>query len=264
MTVVALRGGELVGELSGASVAAPRPPAILALHGWGRTRADFRPLAARWPGTLALDLPGFGSSPSPAAAIGAAGYAELVAEALGEVAAGEPVVVVGHSFGGRVGVCLAARRPDLVRALVVIGTPLLRGPASRPSLRFRVARALHRAHLVSDRRMNALRERLGSADYRAASGVMRAVLVKVVNEDYRDELAALRCPTALLWGAEDGAAPLAVARRAAESVTPLVELRTVAGAGHDVHLSHGEVLDEVLGAVMRAADGEPTRTGVDR
>lgn len=38
---------------------------------------------------------------------------------------GGPVVLVGHSRGGWIGRLVAVRRPDLVRALVMLGTPVL-------------------------------------------------------------------------------------------------------------------------------------------
>ncbi len=75
-----------------------------------------------------------------------------------------------------------------------------------------MARALHRARLVGDGRMERARQRYGSADYRAAQGVMRDVLVRLVNERYDDALAALRCPVELVWGDDDAEAPVETAR----------------------------------------------------
>src|SRR5712692_8093250 len=107
-------------------------------------------------------------------------------EAVAPVLEGEspPLVLVGHSFGGRVAVCLAAARPELVSGLVLSGVPLLRPPGvplARPSLRFRLAKTLNRAGVVSDARMEARRRRSGPPDYRSAAGVMRDVFVTVVN-----------------------------------------------------------------------------------
>ncbi len=223
------------GRLFG-SVTGTEPPRVLALHGWARSHRDFDAVVAGdGPGplpALALDLPGFGASPPPPAAWGAEAYAELVASVLGDMEA--PVVVLGHSFGGRVALHLAAQRPDVVRALVLTGAPMLHPLGrrnARPALAYRVTRRLHSLRLVSDQAMEAARQRYGSADYRAAQGVMREVLVRAVNETDEVQLDAVRCPVHLVWGADDTAAPLEVAERA---VARLVhgDLAVHPGVGH--------------------------------
>lgn len=215
------------------------PPAVLALHGWRRSHQDFA--ASLGPGfpagalpTLALDLPGFGASPEPPVPWGSADYAASVARALsGPEGPRRPVVVVGHSLGGRVAVHLAAAHPELVAGLVLCGAPVAPqvGPRSRPSLAFRLVRALHRAGLVRDGTMERARQRHGSSDYRAASGVMRQVLVRLVAEDYADALAAVRGPVELVWGDDDTSAPLLGARWLAEQL-PDARLTVCPGAGH--------------------------------
>ncbi len=188
------------------------PPRVLALHGWGRRGGDYRQALAGID-ALALDLPGFGASPPPAEPIGAEGYARSIEPLLAEFST--PPVVIGHSFGGRVAVCLAASNPGRLRSLILTGTPLVRlGPGRSPSYGFRVARLLNRIGVVSDRRMEEARNSRGSVDYRAASGVMRDVLVNVVNESYEVELGLLDTPVTLVWGSEDQEVPVAVAERA--------------------------------------------------
>jgi pimeloyl-ACP methyl ester carboxylesterase len=179
---------------------------------------------------VALDLPGFGATAPPPAAWGAADYADCVAAVIDEMAV--PVVVVGHSFGGRVAVHLAASRPELVRGLVLTGVPLLRvRPPRRPARGYRLVRRLHRAGLVGEDRMEAARQRYGSADYRAVQGVMRQVHVTAVAETYEDQLAAIGCPVSLVWGDDDAEVPLAVAEAAAAQLA-VAELTVCPGAGH--------------------------------
>lgn len=60
--------GERVGSI---------PSSVLALHGWGRTRADMRPVLAGMD-ALAVDLPGFGASPTPVVGWGSADYARQI------------------------------------------------------------------------------------------------------------------------------------------------------------------------------------------
>ncbi len=201
---------------------------------------------------LAPDLPGFGSSPPPEEVIGAEGYAQIVAALLSVFS--EPPVVVGHSFGGRVAVCLASRHPDRVGPLVLTGAPLVRlQPPRRPPLTYRAVRALHQKGLISDAAMESMRKRRGSADYRAASGVMRSVLVKVINESYEDQLRALNRPVRLLWGSEDREVPLEVARRSAEILRDggsQVDLRILDGVGHHVPLEAPQELRRAIESLL--------------
>jgi pimeloyl-ACP methyl ester carboxylesterase len=170
--------------------------------------------------------------------IGAQGYADLVASLLAEFNA--PPVVLGHSFGGRVAVCLAASRPDEVGPLVLSGVPLLRREAPvRPALAFRLVRALNRWGLVSDERLEAQKRRRGSADYRAASGVMRDILVKVVNEGYEAELSRLQSEVLLIWGERDSEVPVEAAiaaRDLMERAGIRARLEVMMEAGHHIPL----------------------------
>jgi len=228
------------------------PPRVLLLHGWGRDRSD---LVAALSGRdlIAVDLPGFGSSPPPPEVWGAAEYADAVALLLREIDT-DPVIVVGHSFGGRVTALLAANHPDLVSGVVFVGVPLLRlGSGGRPPLPYRLIRAARRLRLVPESALEAARSRYGSADYKAASGTMRDVLVKAVNEDYRDELSRITCPTAFLWGASDTAAAPVIAHAAADLVSNVVSVEVLPSVGHDVHREAPGALSSAVDAVATAS-----------
>lgn len=236
-------GGRLFGDRTGSE-----PADVLALHGWRRDRSDFLAVADGLD-AVALDLPGFGASPAPDRAMGAAGYAVLVAPVFDELA--EQVVIVGHSFGGRVACHLAVEHPDRVQGLVLTGVPLLHRTdrsTGQPSWQFRLMRWAHRRGIVSDDRMEELRRRRGSADYQAATGVMRDVLVTVVNEEYGELLPRIDVPVELVWARRDDAAPLEVAERAAE-MFPEARLTVLDGPQH--HDLPIVAADEILAAVGR-------------
>lgn len=225
--------GNIFGEAYGVG-----PARVVWLHGWRRSSADFAgagaELARRGVASVALDLPGFGASPLPAQAGGAALYASLVTRALGDISS-EPLVLVGHSFGGRVATVLAASYPELVRGLVLTGVPLVRRPSSRRSpVGYRLIRALHHRGLISEERMEAARHRYGSSDYRHASGLLRDILVTTVNESYESELGRVSSPVVLVWGEDDHDVPEAIARQAAHLLTSSssVEVQVLAGTGH--------------------------------
>ena len=214
---------------------------MLALHGWGRDRRDFDRVLNGLD-AIAVDLPGFGASAAPAEAVGTSGYADIIAPMLDDF--DEPAVLVGHSFGGRIAVQLAVARPDRVGRLILLGVPLLRRPGAgraAPPLPFRIVRNLARMGLVGNERMEQARQRYGSADYRAARGVMRDVLVAVVNESYEAELDRISQPVRLIWGANDTDVSVETAQRAMEHLTK-ADLTVLEGVGHHVCLEAPEAV----------------------
>jgi pimeloyl-ACP methyl ester carboxylesterase len=100
------------------------------------------------------------------------------------------------------------------------------------------------------------RQRYGSADYVAAQGVMRQVLVRLLAERYDEQLSLIRCPVELVWGDDDTEAPLSIAR-AVHSAVPGSVLTVSPGAGHMTPLTVPELLRQ---AVDRALDA-PKQAG---
>lgn len=208
MALRSFANGTLFGTRFGSN-----PPKVLAMHGWGRDHRDFDAVLEGFD-AISLDLPGFGASPTPETAGGAAMYADAVEPVLDECSA--PIVLLGHSFGGRVAVHLAQNRPAAIGGLVLTGAPLLHRTQrnGKPALRYRLGRRMHALGLVGDERLEGLKDRYGSADYRAAEGVMRDVLVTTVNESYETQMKAIAAPVELVWGDNDDAAPPEIATRA--------------------------------------------------
>jgi pimeloyl-ACP methyl ester carboxylesterase len=199
-------GGTLVDE----AVGEPSAPHLVFLHGWGGSRESLRPIAILFQNTWRvhlLDLPGFGDAPPPPPDWNTARYADLVERYLFDEMGG-PAVLVGHSFGGRISIRLAARRPSPARAMVLMGVPGLPLP---PFSRLRIRRLgvrLLRKGLVAVQPMTGPQlldwhtNTFGSKDYLAA-GAIRPVFVRVVNEDLTESARAVACPTLLLWGSDD-------------------------------------------------------------
>ena len=246
MALSSFADGSLFGTRFG--TAAPR---VVALHGWGRSHQDF---ASSLEGldAISVDLPGFGVSPVPSEAGGASMYANLVAPILD--ICDTPVILVGHSFGGRVAVHLAEQRPAAIGGIVLTGVPLLHRAhrRARPALPYRFGRLLNGWGLLSDGFLEGLRDKYGSADYRAVSGVMRDILVTVVNESYEQQLRSISAPVDLVWGDGDDAAPPEIAARA-EALLADARLTLLGGIDHFVPTTAPfalrEAIDRRLGAL---------------
>ena len=243
----AFNDGALFGKRHGQA-----PVRVLALPGWGRTHTDFdlvlSPQGSPVLDAIALDLPGFGATPVPESSMSSMDYAQCIAPVLDEASDG--VIVVGHSHGGRVAVCLAALRPEKIDGLILIGAPILRrAGGAKPSLKYRTLRLLNRLRLLSDQRFEARKNTMGSADYQAAQGVMRETLVRVINESFETELPELSCPVTLIWGRDDSDVPLEVAERALsllQSGKADVQLVVIDGVGHLVPTKDPTTVRRVL------------------
>jgi pimeloyl-ACP methyl ester carboxylesterase/predicted amino acid-binding ACT domain protein len=98
---------------------------VLFLHGWGLDHESYRRalrrLTTRGCRVIAPSLPGFGHSDElPVLERTLVGYAGWVDRFLEAIGADEPVVVLGHSFGGGIATRFAHDRPARVRYLVVL------------------------------------------------------------------------------------------------------------------------------------------------
>jgi len=106
---------------------------VVALHGWGGSVQSFWPVAER----LAplgyqvhlIDLPGFGKSDLPPVVWGVADYARFVLAYLEEMHL-DRVALLGHSFGGRISLILAAEHPERISRMVLANSAGLRKPLS--------------------------------------------------------------------------------------------------------------------------------------
>jgi pimeloyl-ACP methyl ester carboxylesterase len=100
--------------------------AVLFLHGWALDQRSYRRALKRIVHlgcrVYAPALPGFGGSANLPESPSFDGYADWVAAFLDAVGVDEPAFVVGHSFGGGVGIKLAHDHPDRVRSLVLINS----------------------------------------------------------------------------------------------------------------------------------------------
>ena len=230
---------------------------VVILHGWGASIPAVAPihdLLEPHFDTLSIDLPGFGESDQPPEAWGSPEYADLVEKLLRQLDIERPVLI-GHSFGGKLSILLGAR--GLASTLVLIDAAGIRG---RRGLKwyfkvysYKLARklaALPGLKGIFEPYVERARNRSGSTDYRNASGLMRQILVKVVNEDVRDQLPNVTVPTLLIWGEDDDATPVDNGRLM-EKLIPDAGLVVLQSAGHYAYADQWQRFARVLASFLK-------------
>ena len=198
------------------------------MHGWGGNKDSLASLAApfsREYRVTLVDLYGFGETPHPDKKLRLSDYADSVAELIRRYKMSS-VVLVGHSFGGKVALCLARRYGALIDKMVLIDASGIR---PKRSLKFHIRVILYKIRkklgLVTPS------DEHGSKDYRAAKGRLRDTFVSVVNTHLDRDLHYITLPVLLIWGAEDKETPLYMAKKLKRRLAHAI-LFVIENAGH--------------------------------
>jgi pimeloyl-ACP methyl ester carboxylesterase len=188
------------------------------------------------------DLPGFGQSAHPPAAWTVHDYTQFVLAYL-DANQLERVFLIGHSFGGRLGLVLGSEQSNRIRKMVLAdsaGVPPKRSFGSNTKLMLykTVRDGLYRigAKSTAEHLRDWYNQRYGSSDYKSA-GALRETFVRVVNEDLLPYAAQVACPTLLFWGEKDEDTPLWQGQLL-EKIIPDAGMIVYPGAGHYSYLEH--------------------------
>ncbi|MDR1409047.1 MAG: alpha/beta hydrolase [Oscillospiraceae bacterium] len=229
---------------------------VFLLHGWGASGILFTRTAetiAKKYRAICPDFPGFGGSPEPPEAWDVSAYADLTHKFIASFGC-DKVILLGHSFGGRV-ILKLLNMPDLpftAEKVILTGSAGIRHEPSEKAKRrtkiFKAGKAILSTPPLPKlfpKALPALQKRFGSADYAAASPLMRQVLVKTVNEDLRGCMLGLKAPTLLIWGKNDPVTPLADGQEM-ERLIPGAGLAVLPNAGHFAFIDQAAHFNAVL------------------
>ncbi len=225
--------------------------AVLFLHGWGAPADTYRLLLdhlAQTHRVIAPDLPGFGGSTEPDTPWCVDDYVDWTV-AFATTLGLQKVVLMNHSFGGRISIKLLARRPlpfQVEKAVFMDAAGIL--PRRGPSYYAKVYsyKAMKRLFPAWAKRRQG---KSGSADYRNASPLMRQTMVKCINEDLTSLLEKNPVSTLLIWGSADTATPLSDGRLMEQKI-PDSGLVVLEGAGHFAFAEQWGLCSRVLDSFL--------------
>jgi pimeloyl-ACP methyl ester carboxylesterase len=237
-------------------------PPFVFVHGWTCNHTHFTPQVAhfgRRHRTVAVDLRGHGASDAPAQEYTVSGFADDVAWLCGQLGLEHPVLV-GHSMGGTVVLDVAARYPDLPRAVVMLDAAPIVGTSPSAAMAGEVAAALAgpdgaatRAAIIEGATASLHRDPALHAQVQAD---MHAVPAHVANSAVANstlwdgEAAARACRVpALHIGADDPHNDAAALR----ALNPCLRTGQTVGAGHFNQLEVPEQVNVMVERFLEVA-----------
>jgi pimeloyl-ACP methyl ester carboxylesterase len=229
-------------------------PPVVCVHGMWCDHTYFGPQVLAFADrhrVLLPDLLGHGRSDKPDVDLSIPDYADQVAGLCQHTGLNQ-VVAVGHSMGGAVAVSLAARHPELVRAIAVLDTTLLAGEKVRhqiiPALATRLddepplqALGEFLSPMFGPDDGPEIRQRVEAAVAAAPLHVTRALMRAIAAWDGRAELARVACPLLYVGSSTP--------RTSADALTDAhvaAQYGRVIGSGHFVTLLAAEQVNAML------------------
>ena len=236
------------------------------LQGWGTDLSVYDSVAAaindRYR-VVQVDLPGFGDSDEPRDAWSVDDYSAFFCEFLEKLNI-KRATLIGHSYGGRMIIKMAARSASVVglpfeisRIMLIDSAGVMPERTATQSYKVKRYKALKKfltskpIHSLFPEVIDYWLSKQGSDDYRKASPVMRASLVKAVNEDLKHLMPKVEQETLLVWGENDPDTPLSDAH-IMEELMPNAALVVSEGAGHYSFLEQPVLFKSIIRSYLEA------------
>ena len=207
---------------------------IVFLHGWGADLNSFLFAKDYFQdySKVFVDFAGFGKTPQPTKPYFVSNYVEELEKLLINFDI-EELVLVGHSFGGRVAVkfaCLNQFNYKIFKLCLVDAAGI------RPKLSWMKKWKIFKFKQLKKRadKNDKIKRKLsnfGSNDYKKLTDVMKKTFVNIVNEDLSIFAEKIVCHTAIIWGDKDKETPFKMAKKLHKLIC-YSKIFVINGAGH--------------------------------
>jgi len=228
---------------------------LLILHGWGGSSGSWievqKILANNRFKVIVLDLPGFGKSISPPVPWSVKDYSNFVLKFIEKIGL-EKIILMGHSFGGRIAIKFSNLYPEKLKNLILCSSAGIKHSLTLGQ-KIILNLSLFGNFLFSKKLLKRFKDVarnifysfLRKKDYAKAKGMMKETFQKVVAEDLRTELPEIKTRTLIIWGQKDKAVPLKDAYLMKEKI-PQSTLEILSKTGHTPNLEEPEKLAEII------------------
>jgi len=228
---------------------------VLMVHGWMGSSKSLDNMATILSNSgyrvINVDLPGFGESPKPGLTYSMKDYVGLIEDLIKDLDLRRPDYI-GHSFGGKIGLFLAASNPLAINKLVLIDASGIRPKKGlkqkltyfgakvggvimwippflfvRPIIRWMYYKTVVR-----------------ESDYLKA-GSLRDTFKNVINEHINRKLEKIKNQTLIVWGRNDKMTPLYQGMELSKGIKNS-RLEIIEGTGHNLPIIYPQIVAELI------------------
>lgn len=233
---------------------------ILLLHGWnlhaGRYTNLKNVLEKKGYNVFVPEMPGFGKETAPDVAYHLSDYVRFVEQYIQKQKLSK-VIIIGHSFGGRVGIKLAVKIPHTVKMLILTGVPGYLPVRKTKVIIFFVLSKI--GHIIFNlpilnffypNMQKILYRVAGATDYTHTNGTMRETFKHVIREDLVADMKRLSNPTILIWGKNDKIVSPVIGERMSKTI-PLSKFTVIPNGKHLMLETNAEEFVSVMESFIR-------------
>ncbi len=190
-------------------------PAIF-LHGWGgSSKSLIKPIEnlSRQFLIFSPDLPGFGKTSPPQVPWKVANFSHFIIKFANTLKI-KNFFLIGHSFGGRIAIKIAANQPEKIKKLVLCNASgiepknLIKKYTFIAIAKFgKILFLIWPLCLFKNFARKFLYKLAREQDYFLTKGTMHQTFKRIITEDLSKDLEKITVPTLILWGEKDKQTP---------------------------------------------------------
>jgi len=221
---------------------------LVFLHGWGvDSQLWFKilpELINKNYSLYFLDLPGFGQSQVPNTVYDVDDYKKIVYEFVKKLGL-KSINLIGHSFGGRIAIKLAAENPDFLDKIILVDTAGIVTASKIKKMSALIAKII--SPIFKPGFMQPLRRKLYfliGSEY-LENEKLSKIFSKIVSENLTRLLIRIKKPALIIWGKNDQTTPLYYGELM-NKLIPKSKLVVFKKAGHFSFLDQPEKFIKVL------------------
>lgn len=159
-----------------------------------------------------------------------------------------PVILIGHSNGGRIAIACAARYPEYVKHLVLIDAAgivhhefLLEAKRTMGKILAKIGRRMTTSRFVR----KVFYRLIDARDYERATPAMRETMKNLIEYDATPELQKIVAPTLIIWGKHDDATPVSDAYTLHAGIRQS-GVNVIPDAAHSPHATHPDTVGALI------------------